>query len=317
MRSDGHAIQAEFVDPDADSRPKAMQLDRTGSRAQPNLGAMILEPVGTRAECEVLDIAAAEVEGRIASAEWDKVKLALVSEMAKPDFWTLPARFQTLSRLALMDRVQAAASTAASLRKRLAKGAGPAGQYSRELVARLALQLHVVKLGIQDAFEAAPIEVALLIEPALDGSGDTLATRKWCAQIAAMYRGWADNRHMQISEISNAADKAFPILVVSGFGAHRALLSEVGLHILEQGEDGGRVMARVRLVVAPLGDLAPAKVEGALKASFAGTAISNNVVRRYRGEPSPLVRDAAGAWRTGKFDAVMGGDFDLIGASQG
>jgi hypothetical protein len=216
-----------------------------------------------------------------------------------------------------MDRVQAAASTAASLRARLAKGTERgSGQYSRELVARLALQLHVVKLGIQDVFDAAPIEVALMIEPALDGTGDTQATRKWCAQLAAMYRGWADNRHMQLSEISNAADKALPILVVSGFGAHRLLKPEVGLHVLELGEDGGRATARVRMTVAPLGDMAPAKFESALKDGFARGAPSNNVIRRYRGEPAPLVRDAVGAWRTGKFDAVMRGDFDLIGGSQ-
>src|SRR4029077_17782290 len=103
--------------------------------------------------------------------------------------------------------------------------------YSRELIARLALQLHVVKLGIQDAIEGAPVEVALLIEPALDGSGDTQATRAWCARLAAMYRSWADNRNMQLSEASNAADKALPILVISGFGAHRQLSGEVGLHV--------------------------------------------------------------------------------------
>ena len=263
-----------------------------------------------------LDAAAAEIKQTLASPAWDALKLQLVGEMAKADFWTRPERFQTLARLALMDRVQAAASTAESLRTRLAKGSGRAGQYSRELVARLALQLHMVTLGIQDAFDGAPVEVALMIEPALDAAGETQATRKWCAQVAAMYRAWADNRHMQLSEVSNASDKALPILVISGFGAHRLLTAEVGLHVLEQAEDGGRATARVRMAVAPLGDLSQAKLESALKDAFVRAAPSNSVIRRYRGEPSPLVRDAAGAWRTGKFDSVMGGDFDLIGATQ-
>jgi ATP-dependent Clp protease ATP-binding subunit ClpC len=39
-------------------------------------------------------------------------------------------------------------------------------------------------------------------------------------------------------------------------------------------------------------------------------------VRRYRSEPSPLVRNMNGSWRTGKLDAVLRGDFDLIAASQ-
>ena len=36
------------------------------------------------------------------------------------------------------------------------------------------------------------------------------------------------------------------------------------------------------------------------------------VVRRYREEPSPLVRDSVRQWRTGRADAVFAGDFDLI-----
>ncbi len=314
VRSDGHGIQAEFVDPNADSRPKA-GLDGAGNGARPNLGAMILDPMGTPAERDALDAAAGEIERTIGSGQWDAIKLRLAEEMSKPDFWSRPERHQTLSRLALMDRVQAAANTAESLRARLAKGQGRT-QYSRELIARLALQLHVVKLGLQDALEGAPIEVALLIEPALDASGDTQATRKWCAKLAGMYRAWADSRHMQLSEVSNVADKGLPILAISGFGAHRLLLPEVGLHVLEQTEDGVRATARVRLTVAPLGDLAAVKFESAIRDALAKAAPSNAVVRRYRGGASPLVRDASGAWRTGKFDAVMGGDFDLIGATQ-
>jgi ATP-dependent Clp protease ATP-binding subunit ClpC len=40
-------------------------------------------------------------------------------------------------------------------------------------------------------------------------------------------------------------------------------------------------------------------------------------VRRYRTHPSPLVRNFNASWRTGKLDAVLRGDFDLIAASQG
>jgi len=225
---------------------------------------MILDPMGTPAEREALDAAAGEIERTIGSEQWDQIKLRLAEEMSKADFWSRPERHQTLARLALMDRVQAAAHTAESLQSRLAKGSGRA-QYSRELIQRLALQLHMVKLGLQDALEGAPIEIALMIEPALDGSGEAKATHKWCAQLAGMYRAWADARHMQLSEISNAADKSLPLLVISGFGAHRLLLPELGLHVLEQTEDAGRATARVRLAVAPLGDLPPARFESAVR----------------------------------------------------
>ena len=39
------------------------------------------------------------------------------------------------------------------------------------------------------------------------------------------------------------------------------------------------------------------------------------VVRRYRSDPSPLVRNMNGSWRSGRLDAVLRGDFDLIAAS--
>mgnify|MGYP003495488364 CR=1 FL=1 len=41
-------------------------------------------------------------------------------------------------------------STADALRARLAKGAERSGRSSRELVARLALQLHLLKEGVRD-----------------------------------------------------------------------------------------------------------------------------------------------------------------------
>jgi ATP-dependent Clp protease ATP-binding subunit ClpC len=36
------------------------------------------------------------------------------------------------------------------------------------------------------------------------------------------------------------------------------------------------------------------------------------VVRRYRPEPAPLVRDAVRGYRTGRLDRVLDGDFDLF-----
>ncbi|HEU4378830.1 MAG TPA: hypothetical protein VFR73_09670, partial [Hyphomicrobiaceae bacterium] len=91
-----------------------------------------------------------------------------------------------------------------------------------------------------------------------------------------------------------------------------------GLHVLEQAEDDkarNRATARVRLAVAPLGDLPPARLRRALIEALERGARPHAVVRRYRSAPAPLVRNMNGAWRTGRLDAVLGGDFDLIAAS--
>jgi ATP-dependent Clp protease ATP-binding subunit ClpC len=76
-----------------------------------------------------------------------------------------------------------------------------------------------------------------------------------------------------------------------------------------------RVTARIRVAAAPSGEIAPSKLHAALAAALARTAPSNTLVRRYRSGASPLVRDMISGWRTGRLDAVLQGDFDLIAAA--
>jgi ATP-dependent Clp protease ATP-binding subunit ClpC len=200
----------------------------------------------------------------------------------------------------------------------LDKGARRAGKSSRELVARLALQVHALKEGIRDVFETAPIEIALLVEPALERQGQREATRAWCGRLVGMYRAWARKRHMQLSEIVGAVPGDQPLLLISGFGVYRQMEKEAGLHVLEraEGQTGGRATARVRLAVAPLGDLQPENLKRALADALERGPRPHTIVRRYRMGPSPLVRDMLRSWRSGRLDAVLGGDFDLIAASQ-
>ncbi len=238
--------------------------------------------------------------------------------MQTPQFWASEARFTTLSRLALIDRVRAATETARSLKSRLDKVSQARGKASRELISRLALQLHVVNEGIRDVSDDARIEVALMIEPALERPGDEVATAAWCERLIGMYRAWGRNRHMHVTEVElGGASKSLPILLVSGFGAGRALEREQGLHVFEiAGDDdrGARATARVRVANAPLGDLSVAKLRQVLKQEFVSAIPSNAVVRRYRSEPAPLVRDVMTGWRSGRLDDVLAGDFDLIAA---
>jgi ATP-dependent Clp protease ATP-binding subunit ClpC len=315
FRSDGRAIQAEFVDPDADDADAAQV---TAGAAAPALSAMILTPEGTAVEFEALTDKANGIARSLASPEWESLKHSLAREMSSVDFWQRADRFEKLARLALMDRVAAAANTTDSLRMRAAKGARQPGQYHRELISRLALQVHLVAEGIRDVFEGSAIEVALMVEPALDGgASDGRATSAWCRQLLGMYRDWAENRHMQLSEVKtgSGADD-LPILLVSGFGAERVLKRECGLHVLElSGSNGSsRASARVRLAAAPLGDVPAARFPRVLREAIDKASRPSAVVRRYRGEPSPLVRSADGSWRTGKLDAVLRGDFDLMAA---
>ncbi len=319
VRSDGHAIQAEFVDPDLEE-PTARAVEIGGKQLA--LPAMILAPQGSEAELHTLEAEIARVDAKIDSAEWEERKADHSAEMLNAGFWSEPGRFTTLARLALMDRVQAAAGTVHSLKSRLDKGTERSGKSSRELVSRLALQLYLVNEGLLDVHDGAAIEVALMVEPAFDKPGDAKATFTWCRQILDMYRAWSLKRHMQLTEMQGDflnGSGGLQLLLITGFGAHRILKPERGLHVLELADDDktpARATARVRVAVAPLGDLSPSKLRGALKDALLDAGQPNSIVRRYRADAAPLVRDLVGGWRSGRLDAVLGGDFDLIAASR-
>lgn len=316
VRSDGRAIKAEFVDPDADDgQEPTADFDRNGEL--PSLADMILGPKGTDAELAALSTELDRLDEVVSSPDWEARKLALSAPMLDSAFWSDPRRYVTLSRLALMDRVRSALETAHALRGRLEKGA-ERGKSSRELISRLALQLHLVGEGVGDVEEGAAVEIVVVIEPAFDRPGEASASIAWCHRLADMYRGWANKRRMQISEVANVtADAAnLPSILISGFGAERTLLREAGLHVLDPDDEraGVRATARIRVAPAPLEELPKHQLARALQAALSVAGSSSTVVRRYRDGASPMVRDLSSGWRSTDLDEVLGGDFDLTAA---
>jgi ATP-dependent Clp protease ATP-binding subunit ClpC len=79
---------------------------------------------------------------------------------------------------------------------------------------------------------------------------------------------------------------------------------------------GGPAPIEAPPIEVALGDLSPERPRRALIEALEQGARPHAVVRRYRAEPSPLVRNMNGSWQTGRLDAVLAGDFDLIAASQ-
>jgi len=311
VRSDGREIQVEFVDPDADRS----SVPATPGTGEVELASIVLQAHGTDAERGVLAQEQRLIDLRLASEEWQGQALALGNEMAREDFWREPQRFETLSRLALMDRIKAAARTADAMRERLDKSRDRSGSYSGELMGRLARQIFALKAGIADALTGAPVETVVRVEPALDAMGDAAGAPAWCGQLLDMYRQWAKRRGMQLVE--HVLDGS-TYLLVSGFGAHRALSGESGLHVLETGDEEtatSRVVARVRVVASPPGELKASKAARELKRVIEAGTVPSQVIRRYRGGDAALVRDARLGWRSGKFEQVLNGDFDLIGAT--
>ena len=309
VKSDGTAIQAEFVDPDGDGEPVLAGAAPTLAGRDglpPSLGSMILAASGSETEIDVLTVLHEGISERLASPEWSERKARLAADINVPEFWADPKRFLVLSRLELMDRLEVAADTAASLQARVAKRRNGAAHGSRELIARLAMQVHLVREGLKDLDTDAPVEAVVTVEPALEGHGsDRAAAAVWAREILDMYRAWARKRNMQLGEIDRVKGLELPAQAVAGFGAYRLLMREAGLHVLEQvetpsGAGGGRIAVRVTVTSLPAGDPSRINRRAALTEALGKGLKPSGVVRRYRRHPTPLVRDVEGSWRTGR-----------------
>ena len=314
VRSDGDAIQVEFVDPNAEVTVPAVHAvgDTAGTSTAGSeaLAQAVLQPTGTRREREELLATLAHIESQLAGVEWEQLRDALGAQMSDSQFWDRDDRQRVLARFALMDRVKAACGTARSLGERHGRGLpGRNGAFSRDLAGRFALQLLLVERGIRDALSDAPIEVVLSVEPAMESGGDPAEVVRWCQRIAGMYGGWAARRNMHGT--SRSLPSLASVNVIAGFGAASVLLRENGLHVLES-DDSRRCVARVRAAPLWTSESAADIPAAALSKALAAAPGASNIVRRYRFEPSPLVRDAERGWRTGRLDDVMAGDFDLF-----
>jgi ATP-dependent Clp protease ATP-binding subunit ClpC len=312
VRSNGQAIEVEFVDPDAG--PGAPAPPEDDEEAELSLPAIILRPSGTAEERTSLATHWRQIEAEFDGEAWRSQVEELRQAVADPAIWQRADRHRTFSRMELADRVAEATRTAEGLMRRYESTRGRDGRAARELAGRLALQLWNVAQGIADFRTEAPVDVLLRIEPVLDAGGDDGRAAAWCRRLAGMYRQWAGKRHLQFRELPPVNDG---ILHIIGFGAFHTLAAENGLHVLEedQGSDGThRIVARVGAVSGPQG---PAPLAGDVRAVadrlLAVLPASTTIVRRYRERPAPMVRDAAN-WRSGRLAAVLGGDFDLVGA---
>jgi ATP-dependent Clp protease ATP-binding subunit ClpC len=314
VRSDGRAIQVEFVDPDAAVEPAPRLEAEPAVEARLTLPRMMLQATGAPEERAALAAELQRIVASLADDRWSSVEGSLVAEMRRQDFWSRPERFGVLSQYALIDRVKAALGTARGLETRLGRSAAR-GRYSRDLVSRLASQVYLIRHGVGDVLDDSPVEVVLAVQPVLDSAQDSSASARWCERIFEMYRRWASRRHMQWNELPRQGSS--PVLaVVSGFGAARILRPEAGLHLLEYEdarEESARAAARVRIAATPavLPDI-PSERQAALVSELNKAAPSAAVVRRYRLDSAPLIRDVLNGWRTGRQDLVLGGDFDLL-----
>lgn len=308
---DGDSLDVRFVDPDA---PDVMPAPAAVPEAEPawTPASILAEPNGSAGQFAVLRERHKALLEHVEDALWQGRKEAYYTGMSAPEFWHDSGRHQILDTVEYMDRVEQGVRRGGSLIARLE--GGRRSRYPADLIRHLAQTLFLLETAREDLETGRPHDAFLLVE----GDGSDFARR-----LAAMYRGWARARRMRCDVLDEADGKdGFRLLLaVGGYGAHSLLASETGIHVFERPREGSnkgfeRDHAHVRVLAQPV-DEAPegseqrrAQAKACLEAE-GGRELS--VVRRYREQPSPLVRDARDGWRTGRLEHVLAGNFDLYG----
>ncbi len=326
VRQQADGLEVEFVDPNVhDEAPSDSAMMPVPMEAPAALGltSIMLDPGGTAAEIACLARQYELLRGIIKADEWKQNKQTALDLMSHPGFWTSPERFALMGELEFLDRIEAAFDTAGSLLERLTRASAQRQQnIPRHLTERLAQQLYLLTSACQSARENAPRDAFLQLEAARESPFPAHVNHDFALRLGAMYRAWAQKRHMNfriLRETAHEEEDAYQLLAaVSGFGAYRILSSEDGLHVLEMPrEEREFIRAKAQVRVAPqpdepAGENVRSWIAQAEKAFAATVKEATTVVRRYREQPSPLVRDAVRKWRTGRFDRVLAGDFDLF-----
>ncbi|MGH9749904.1 MAG: AAA family ATPase, partial [Candidatus Polarisedimenticolia bacterium] len=340
-------LDLEFIDPDAPQEtgeaagvavtPAAAGasspvLDGAIGAASMAAGAALrgiaLQPRGRPEEVDYLRTRLAALRARVESDDWKQDKVRALAETGRQEFWTSPGRFEILGRYEYQDRVESGVQRAGSLLDRLVGRAGdPRARSPRNLVGTLAHNLYLLETACDDLDAQRPREAFLLVEARSSRGAPHAGANRFATELAEMYRSWAGKRRMRIQVLDEKPTNGQPfrfLMAVSGFGAYTLLAPEDGLHILEQPEDRPRQFDRcsvaVRVIPQPLepaGD-APRALRIQAERSLERQATHNlRVVRRYRRNPSPLVRDSVRRFRTGRLDLVLGGEFDLVEGGAG
>ncbi len=320
----GDALEVEFVDPNAEGQAESeFAVASEAGGGELSLKSVVFQAKGNRSELEFLMEMHAALDLLIRSDEWQNERNANLSMLELPDFWQSNERFEILGIAELMDRIDAAMKGAGSLLRRLSQSGGrERDSFPAHVLTTAAQSLYLVEIAVADVRSKQPPDAFIMVDSSQGDVAENAMSTLFGQRVANMYIGWAKKRRMKFKVLgqgnSKGADQPF-VMAVGGFGAYSILHRDAGLHVLEMPDEGGnknkRATVKVRVAPQPLDvPMSDAKaLRRVAEAAFAsGDAKNRKIVRRYREMPSPLVRDVVREWRTGRFDRVMGGDFDVI-----
>lgn len=220
-----------------------------------------------------------------------------------------------------MDRVENGLKTADSLLARLTGSKKTTKEiYSVELLSRLAERIYLLEAAYETVINELPREAFIKVEAKQTVRTENDFTQDFFGKICQMYQLWAKRRRMHLQVLGKKTDQDSSLFIasVSGFGSYLILQKESGFHVWEKPKADQSSFQRSRITVTvipqptkPAANLAVLQ-EQAEKGFKSSITTDMKIIRRYRQEPSPLVRDQNNNWRTGRIDQVLDGDFDLF-----
>jgi ATP-dependent Clp protease ATP-binding subunit ClpC len=307
----GRAIEVQFVDPD---EPEAVATGAEQPGAEPDsLRSIARDPTGSPAEVHFLSESFQALVEVVRAQEWHERKAQALARLGQGNFWETPDRFAVLGGAEYMDRIEAGFATAESLLQRLLRSQRIDSGASPRVGRLLAQRLYLLETALDGLRRGMPRDAFLLIRASDPGAEN----HEFAGRLAEMYRAWARGRGMRLEEVPNPFDGAQVLFAISGFGAYAILRPETGIHQLEVPKRPRSFDRQVAVVqVAPQPEEPSSATAGGLRAqaewALTESGQSSKVVRRYREQPSPLVRDSVRMWKTGRIDRVLAGDFDLM-----
>ena len=310
IRSNGEALQVEFIDPDADEAGASIG-DLEGAAADLTIKQVLQSAAAPKGAPALLAAEMAAIQTRVTGTDWSTEKAELIAEMNSPDFWERDDRRDVMDRIELIDRVESAASLLGTLAERLERAGGNAN-----LVKSIANRIFVLREGLKDLDNRRSTQAIIGVR-LVTGDVNLDGAQAFRARLIRMYQNWARARGMRLRELDARKSRYEGLFLVSGFGSFGLLNAESGLHVFEVpvGETRfERIRARVQVAPVPVsGGERQWKIgKSATKLLDADKAQKVAIVRRYRQEPSPLARDSVRQWRTGRLDFVFDGNFDVI-----
>ncbi len=307
-----NALDVQFVDPDAPDPQAAFAGERAPDDAAKadalSLTKIALQPEGTFVEIAFLREHYEHLTECLDAGDWQAAKAAALSAMQAPGFWETPERFGLLDILERRDRIEAGMRRAGSLLARLTGAVRE--HYPARLVGILSQNLYLLELACSDIKEERPSDAILLVTIGRERGAETLHLSGFAEELADMYRAWAKRRRMRLrvlDQVPRENPTGFRFLaLVEGYGAYTILSKENGLHVLERPTGQPKSFDRLRAVVkvapqtAVLDSGDPTSLRDAAEHLLDEADVTElKIVRRYRKEPSPLVRDSVRGWRTG------------------